>query len=307
MNWVSLVIVAIIATSLNIFIDNYISDFYFKGKGANAQKMFYAIASIVVSIVFLFAGGFDFVSLEFKTLILFFVSGFIASFGSIAYYKALEIDNSTNLSIFIQLTPVLYLIFGWILFGDSLSVQQLIAFLIILSAPFIIVVSTRKRSRDTQIKSILFVLTYVLIKVISNLIFIKENVPEINFISEIAFVYMGKGIGDLIIMYTHPKWRKRFRYVEKASRKKVLYPLLAETVVSVVKNVSYQASLILAPTAAIASASTDSIIPIAVFFMGLVFTIIWPKFGREKLNRKSVLVHLIATILVVIGIVLIQN
>jgi hypothetical protein len=40
--------------------------------------------------------------------------------------------------------------------------------------------------------------------------------------------------------------------------------------------------------------------------MGLLLTLIWPKFGREKLQKKVILVHFIATILVVIGIVLMQ-
>ena len=307
MNWLVLVGVTVITGALTIFIDNYISDFYFKGREANAQKMFYAIANIIVGFIFLFAGGFDFIGVELRALILFFVSGFIASFGSIAYYKALEIDNSTNLSIFIQLAPVLYLIFGWIFFGDILSIQQLIAFLIILAAPIIIVVSARKRSRDTQIKAVLFALIYVFIKVASNLIFVKENISEINFISEMAFVYFGKSIGDFVIMLVYPKWRKRYRYVVKSSHKKVFRSLFAETCVSVVKNVSYQASLVLAPAAAVASAAADSILPIAVFFMGLMLTIVWPKFGREKLNRKIVFVHLIATVLVVVGVILIQK
>jgi hypothetical protein len=55
-----------------------------------------------------------------------------------------------------------------------------------------------------------------------------------------------------------------------------------------------------------ASAASDSVTPVVIFFMGIVLTLIWPKFGREKLNRKNVLVHLVATMLVVIGIVLLQ-
>ena len=63
----------------------------------------------------------------------------------------------------------------------------------------------------------------------------------------------------------------------------------------------------MAPSVALASAASDSTTPIMIFFMGIVLTILWPNFGREKLNRKSVLVHLIATVLVVAGIILIQN
>ena len=306
MSWILLVLIAIIASSFNFFLDNYTSDFYFKGKDANGQKMFYGPIFLVLGVIFLFAGGLDFVSADPKTLILFFVSGLLVSLSTVAYFKALEIDNSTNVSIFVQLKPVLYLILGWAFLGDSLSMQQLLAFLLILSVPFLIILTTKKRSRDTQIKAVFYVVIYVIIRVSSDLIFVKENVPELNFITEMAFVFLGKGVCDLLIMYTHPKWRKRFNYVLKRSNKKVLCPLFSSATIGVVKTFAYQLALLAAPTVAIASATTDSITPIMVFFLGIVFTIIWPKFGREKLNRKVILVHLVATILVALGIVLIQ-
>lgn len=306
MSWILLILIAIIATAFLFFIDNYTSDFYFKGKDANGQKMFSGPAFLVLGIVFLFVGGLDFVNADPKSLVLLFVSGLLVSLSGIAYFKALEIDNSTNVSIFVQLRPVLYLIIGWAFLGDSLSMKQLLAFLLILLVPFLIIATTRKRSRDTQIKAVLYIIIYVLIRVIGDLIFVKEHVSEINFVTEMAFIFLGKGVCDLLIMYTHPKWRKRFNYVLKHSNKRVLFPISSAVTISVVRTFAYQLALITAPTIAIVSAATDSITPIMVFFLGVIFTILWPKFGREKLNRKIILVHLVATILVAIGIVLIQ-
>jgi hypothetical protein len=78
-------------------------------------------------------------------------------------------------------------------------------------------------------------------------------------------------------------------------------------VFGVTKDFTYRAALFMAPSVAVASAASDSSTPIVIFFMGILLTLIWPEFGREKLNRKSIIVHLIATILVVVGIVLIQT
>ena len=55
-----------------------------------------------------------------------------------------------------------------------------------------------------------------------------------------------------------------------------------------------------------ASVASDAVEPIVIFFLGLLLTLIWPKFGREKMDRKTIIVHLVATILVVVGIVLMQ-
>ncbi len=306
MGWLIFVGLATFLDSTRIFIDNYSSDVYFKGRGAVSQKLFYGYAFIVVAFVMAAITGFDFNANYFVNFAFFFVSGLLSAFSGIPYYRALELDDSTNIGIFTQLAPVLYLVFGWLFFGESLSPLQLVAFLIILSAPLIIIGTTRKRSRKIKIKAVLYAFLYVLIAVAGNLLFVKENVAELNFLSEMALVILGKGLGNLIIVYARPKWRRRFHAVLKESRKKVLRPLISNCLVDVAKDLTYRLGLIMAPVVAMASAASDSAEPIVIFFMGIVLTLIWPKFGREKLNKKSVLVHLVATILVVVGIVLMQ-
>ena len=307
MNWLLLVLITVIFDSTRIFIDNYASDYYFKGKHAVSQKLFYGYTFIILSLILMIITGVDFSTP--KPIFLFLLSGIMTSVAGIPYYRALELDDSTNLGIFIQLAPVIYLILGWFFLGETFSITQLIAFTIILAAPLLIVITTRKRSRKVKIKAIFYSFIYVLISVSANILFVKENnlADNLSFFTEMAFVFLGKGIGNLIIIYTHPKWRRRFISVAEKSRGKIFRPLITSCVFSVTKDFTYRAALFLAPSVALASAASDSTLPIVIFFMGIVLTLIWPEFGREKLNRKSVIVHLIATALVVIGIILIQK
>ena len=292
-----------------IFTDNYISDVYYKGRNVAAQKMFSAVAKTIAAILILIVAGFTFDSIEPSVVGFIIFTGMLASLAEIFYYYALGIDDSTNLGIFIQLAPVLYLIFGWFFLGDTFSPTQLIAIVIILLAPILIVLTSRKRSRKIKLRAILLAFLYVLITVISNIIFVQtsDNTHDVQLlIKEIALAVLGTGIMDIAIMLCLPKWRHRYYHVIKKSRGHVRIPLFVSFAVGLVKSFAYRAALIAAPAVAIASAASDSVEPIVIFFMGLVLTLIWPNFGREKLDRKSVLVHLAATILVVIGIVLIQ-
>lgn len=313
MNWLPVVAVSVLCYAGEIFVDNYISDVYFKGKGAVAQKWFFGVAQtifgILLGVITFFTTGIDFASVGFAPILLLILAGFFTSIASIFYYKALEIDDSTNLGIFIQLSPVLYLIFGWFLLGQEFNPMQLIAFAVIIAAPVLIILTTRKKSRKTQARAVVFALLYVLITTLANIVFVKEDAAaaELSFFVEFAFLYFGKGIGNLAVMAASPKLRKRYKYVARASHKKVYRPLFASLSFSVVTNMTYNAALILAPSVAVASAASDSSIPIVTFFMGILLTLVWPKFGREKMDRKTIIVHLIATVLVVTGIVLIQN
>ena len=306
MNWITFVVVTVVLDALRIFIDNYTSDVYFKGNGAVGQKLFYGYIWIIISLIVLAVTGFNIFEAG-TSAFWFLLSGVIGSIASIWYYKALEIEDSTNLGIFIQLSPVLYLILGWFFLGETITVMQFIGLLVILSAPIMIVLNARKRSRKIKLKAVFYAFLYVLVAIIGNLLFVKFNVGDIHFIHEMSLVFLGAGITSVIIVYTKPKWRKRFWAVVKSSKKKVFLPMSVNAVASLVKSTTYRAALVVAPTVSIASAATDSVLPIVIFFMGIVLTLIWPKFGREKLNRKTVLIHLVATVLVLIGIVMVQS
>ena len=308
MTWLIFVAITVIVDSTRIFIDNYVSDVYFKGKGAASQKLFYGLLLIPFSIIMLLITGFNFEIVSLTLAGTLFLAGLINGISGIFYYKALEIDDSTNLGIFIQLAPVLYLILGYFFLGDAFSPLQLAAFTIIIAAPLLIIFSTRKKSRKIRVRAVLFSFLYVLIAVISNIIFIKSNTAtEASSVTTISIVLLGKGLADIIIVCANPKWRHRFGSVLKRSQKKVLRPMCANFIIGTSKEFTYRAALATAPTVAIASAASDSSEPIVIFFMGLLLTLIWPKFGREKLDKRTILVHLIATILVVTGIIILQT
>ena len=306
MNWIALVAAAVVLDALRIFIDNYTSDTYFKGREAVAQKWFYGFVYLAMGAAILLATRFGLGETDWASVGSFVLSGFLASLAGVPYFRALEIEDSTNIGIFIQLAPVLYLVLGWFFLGERFSPMQLIAFAVIMAAPILIIATTKKRSRKIKLQAVFYAFIYVLLVVIANLIFVKKNDLEFGFINEIAWLFIGKALGNFAVMIAVPKWRKRFGHVYRSSKKKVLRPMLVNCLVGLGKDFAYRAALVAAPAVAVASAASDSVEPIVIFFMGLVLTLIWPRFGREKLDKKTVLVHLLATALVVAGIVMIQ-
>lgn len=306
MNWLIFVAITLLADSFRIFLDNYTSDVYFKGRGAMSQKLFHGALQILVALIALPFCGIDFAHTDFLTLLPFFLSGFLISFAGLPYFRALELDDSTNLGIFIQLTPILYLVFNWIFFGETIAPTQLLAFVVIMAAPMLILRFTQKRSRKVKMRAILFAFLNVLIIVISNIIFVRENNAELGLLTEMTMFYFGKGLCSMITISAVPKWRRRFVAVMRQNPRKLPKLLTLNTGMGILADVTYRLALILAPSMALASAASDAVEPIVIFFMGIILTLIRPKFGREKLGRKSILVHLGATVLVVAGVALIQ-
>lgn len=306
MNWILVLAIAVISDALRIFIDNYVSDVYFKERGAVSQKIVSGIATPIIGLVIVVLMGIDFSSVSPETIILLILSGILGSVAGIPYYRALELDDSTNIGIFFQFSPIMYLIIGWIIGDEVFSISKLISCFIILAAPLCIIFAARKRSRKVKIKAAFYAFLAIVFYVLSGEAFIQGNSANLNIFSEIGIVLIVKGLTDLAIIGSRHKWRRRLAKVMKTSRRKVLFPINISIILRVIQEFSYRIGLVIAPTVAIASAASDSIEPFVIFFMGLVLTLIWPKFGREKLQKKVVLVHLVATVLVVVGIILMQ-
>lgn len=307
MTWLAFIGITLIVDAFRIFIDNYVSDVYFKGRNAASQKLFYGYSISIVSLIILAVTGFDFNAFTPTLFFALIVAGIISAISGVFYFRALELDNSTNLGIFIQLAPVMYLILGWLFLGETISLIQFVSFLIIISAPVLIIITTRKRSRNIQIKAAVYSFLYVLIAVISNLIFVKANANDVNFVTTTALLLLSKSLTNIILVYSNPKWNRRYHTVVKQSKGKIYRPMLTNTIVGVSKEFVYRAALVTAPSVALASAVSDSSGPIVIFFLGIILTLIWPKFGREKLERKTILVHIVAILLVVTGVVLLQT
>ena len=332
MIWLIFVVITLLSDSFRIFLDNYVSDTYFNGRGSVSQKIFHGTLQCLVGLGVLCAVSPQLISALWETgseqlgswsqlietpvftIVTFFLSGFFISFAGIPYYKALELDDSTNLGIFIQLAPILYLVLGWLFLGETISFWQIIAFAVILSAPLLILFNTRKRSREVKLKAIMFAFIYVAITVVCNLMFVKENTASLEtpsdvavFAGELAIFFIGKGVSSIIMVMCNKKWRRRFGTVLRRHPRKLPRLLVANTALGIVSDSTYRLAMAAAPTVALASAASDSVEPIVIFFMGLVLTLMNPRFGREQLNRKAIMVHLGATVLVVIGVVLIQT
>ncbi|MBR2709475.1 EamA family transporter [Candidatus Saccharibacteria bacterium] len=307
MIWIYLVIANVLSDTLRIYLDNFITDVYFKGREAIAQRLFHGIGITIFAATMMLIFNQDFAGLPPVTFFILFGAGIISACANIPYYKALECDDSTNLGIFIQLAPILYLVLGWLYLGDTISPHQLLAFCIILSAPLLIVLTSRKRSRGVRLRAMGLAFLYVVIDVIGNLLFVHNVDPAINFAVPLSISMLGVGIGNAAIVLLNRKWRRRFFTVASKTKGKIYPPLTFDLILSITKTVTYRGALYFAPAVALASVASDATEPIVIFFVGIVLTLIWPKFGRENLTKKTVAVHLLATILVVIGIVLMQT
>lgn len=303
MLWLFLCLYAATAWSFGAFIDNYLTDVIFKNKTPQAMKLvnglFYLLAALGF---FLFANIENATPLQICFLLL---SGALSSLASIPYYLGLKYEEATGAAIFYQIMPVLYLIADWAIFGQNISGQQILGFLVILAAPATIIFSRKRpKSRRTEVAAALLFLLYVSVSVASGLL--STHFGEgLSFPTMFFWYLIGRGVCDVILMAINKPWQQRFKYIWRRKRKRFLLAVLTNQLISTSAELTSRIAMILG-VAALVSVICNAAELIITFVLGIVLSLIWPRFGREKIHRHIVIAHLLATVLAVVGIIILQ-
>lgn len=299
--WLLLAILSGAVMATTVFFDNYIVDVVFKGKSPLSQKVVYAILEVIAAIIII--AFFEIDPLEPKQFIFIILSGACYALALIPYYQALKYDNAMVSEIFTQAQPIFVLILGLVFLKDTLSLEQFAAFFLILGAGFITIFGKKKREKKTSIKAATWIFVAITIWAFSDL-FIAMSGEEASYITMVFYLLVGRGIIDVLFMIFRKREREYCFKMLKKSGVKSWGTIIADFVIEMGADAAYCSTLLFAPIA-LASVANTSAELISVFIFGLIFTAIWPKFGREKNTKRNVLVHLIATVILVIGIVLI--
>ncbi len=299
--WILLACIASLFTALTVFLDNYAVDVLFKNKSPFAQKIVYLFLHPIVIIII--AVFFSLEKVGLTTALLFVAVGALYSLALIPYYLALTKEDSTATEIFSQTEPIFCLLLGIWLLGEGLSTLQLISFILIILASFVTVAFRNKRTKKFGMRAILLTSLAAIIWAMSDLCFVAAG-DNHDYATTLMYILIGRAIVDFIIVTFFLKKERKYCFkMMKSGKLKFWWVLMTDYVLEISSDLIYRFALLLAPMAIVSATGTATEV-VFTFLLGLLLTLVWPKFGREKLQKRTILTHLIAIILLVIGIVI---
>lgn len=309
--WLFLALLGAFLASMSGFFDNYITDHFYRGRTPQAQKVlvgpFYLLLVGAGAILGCWLAPMTKVS--WPTIGLIVLSGILSSLASIPYFLALSAEEATSAMLFMQLSPIFYLVLGALFLGEQISGTHLVAFLFLLMVPVVIILMTKKRSQKTTMRAAVGFLGFIAIYSVSHLLFVvakRAGGEELSILWAMIFYFLGKGLADTTLSLTIKKWRVRTKNVLRASKNRVLIPLLLGNSIWVGADYCVRSALVMGQMGLVAAVYDTSAL-IMTFILGVILTLIWPKFGRENLSWRKIVAHLVATVLAIIGILLIEQ
>lgn len=299
---------AVILTILASFfwgVTNHIDKFMITGieESKNSIKILLVfstfIAGIVLTPIWLIISHFT-ISISFISLISVIVASLFYTIATVFYFKAIEKNDASIVVVMFQLIPVFSYILALILFKENLTIRQIIGSIIIILSAVIISFDFNEKNNRKKFKALLLMtlssLCYSLYFILFDIGIRNSSYYSCAFWYQIGFLIIG------IILLCIKSFRLPFVNAIKKNGRKYLVLNTTNEVINLIANLLVNYANLIIPIALVNV--LNGFQGAFAFILGIVGTLLLPKYIKEDLSKKVVIQKIVCIILGIIGLVI---
>lgn len=292
MTWFSLAIIAYLLNAIAVTIDKFL----LSKKITNPAIYAVFISTLSLLALVLMPFGFHFYA-PIQIIIALF-AGLIFTFALLFMFKALSQGEASRITPFMGgLQPIFVFILALLFLDEKLSLQQIMAFVVIILGTVIISwqKSSKKNKKTAYIFAVISTLLFALSYTINKYAFINQD-----FISGFVWTRIGAGLGALLLLIPAKNRSDTINELKKPKKQAsglFLIGQLAGALSFILINYTIAISSSVALVNALQGLQY-------VFLLVIVFTLSWkfPKILEEKTTSSIIARKIIATALIILGL-----
>ncbi len=294
MTWFILALSAPILWGATNVLDSALRRHYIKNDWALTWLT--AAARLPFALIFLLLGGWAFP--DWPTILWMGIGGALWTIPFLFYYKALETEDPSRVSLFVQLVPAFTLLNAYLILQEKLNYSQGVAFGLLILAGVLASIKTIGGKWRWSGAFALLALACLLWS-LSDVFFKKFEPLFINFYSAFAIYFLGSFLVAGLLAF-HPKQLKR------TARHFIHMPRRAWAIFWADEIAGVSGSILFAYALTLGKASLTSVMmgvqPLAAFLIGLGLAPLMKDITREDVTKKALLLKLASFILVAAGL-----
>jgi drug/metabolite transporter (DMT)-like permease len=302
MNMIFLPIIAALCYALSGFIDNYLVDAHVKKLHAKCMSPIYMALEIIACAAILIITRGSVLEVSAGGIAIFFGAAAFNSLASLPYYAALKRGETTEVSLLSQAAPIIALVLGVALLGESIGAEQLAAFFLIIGSAVFLVLGSGSKHIKLKMISGGYVLLACLFWVLSDIVFVLQA-RESAFITSFFWLLLGGLAANAVQFAIMKSWRRDFKTFISRNRAKKVAIITVNELVWGVGEVAWRFGVVMLPVAIVSVTGNVSQL-IITFVLGILLSSFFPRFGREKLTKKIVVNHALATVTIGVALVI---
>lgn len=215
------------------------------------------------------------------------------------YLLALKNEEASVTIVFYQLVPVLGLVFGYFLLGESITTMQFFAMMIIIFGTSIIAFEIDTDNNFTVRWMTAIYMTAACACWAGQSVILKYVALEEDVWRSLFWKYLVMTIIGLIILVTIHSYRKHFFTALRTNSAAILSLNFGNEFIYLTGAIIAAFAAMMAPVALVLLG--NSFQPIFVLAIGIVLTLFFPHLGRERIEARNLWQKLFAIIVTGIG------
>jgi drug/metabolite transporter (DMT)-like permease len=288
--------------AISTHIDKYLVEKYFRHSSVAVLLVFTSLIGIVM-LPFIWWYQPHVLDFSAVSIAVIMASG-ILSIGSMLFYlQALQTEEASAVAPWFQASPLFGYFLAYLFLGETLSRPQIAGCLIIIAGAVLVSLDPSFRFVKIKTRLILLMLVCTFVLALSSVIF-KFFAVQDEFWSTAFWAYAGEaifGAGLLAI----PAYFRQFRALLRTNTGAVLGVNASNELINLGGSLGVRYALLLAPLAIVqAIGSTTTLL---VFLFGIVLPLLFPAFGREDMSPRNLLQKGASAVLIMIGVILINQ
>ncbi|MAZ56621.1 hypothetical protein CL653_02425 [bacterium] len=278
MTWIYFALVAPIFWSISNFVDKYTLEKYFNN--VYDFLFFSTLTSWIFVPILILIFGIPEISIYSVPPIIFGIV-LIGSYGF--YGKALALGETSRIVLMFKLIPVLTLILGYILLHQTLTLNEFIAFVLVLIGAFFVSLE-RIDGKLRLFKGVRWILIDIIIWSIL-FVCIDWSLTTISFESYIVWETLGTALAGPL-MFLIPNIRRQIIYDLQIFSWPKFNWMAVNNVFDLLGQMSVKKALALAPSAGLVTVAIQ-IQSLYIIILGVILTILFPTYIKEDISRKN--------------------
>ena len=225
----------------------------------------------------------------------------VYTFGTLPYLKAMEIEEVTRINILWNTIPIFNLIIAWFWIGEKISTHEGFAMIFLISGA--ILASLKSGKQSFKLSKAFWLMMVACILYAGYAVIVRFLSKELPFYSIFFWTTLFNAMLVLICLF-YRQVRRDLIVTVRSNSKKFFLLFLVMVVISTLGTLLNQWALSLKSGALVYSFEGFQVL--FVFCLALLAAKIFPGFIAESLDKKNLMIKLLAFLVIITGLILLM-
>ena len=288
--------------AISVHLDKYLVDRFFKDSDVAVLLLFTALVGVLIlPFIWYFEPGLLRPGPGGVALIV--LSGIFYMTAMLFYLRALQSEEASVVAPFFQASPLFGYVLAYLVLGETLTGRQMVGgAMIIVGAAFVSIRLGQPLSAfKTRLAALMLTCGFIL--ALASLIF-KAFAIKDEFWITTFWMFVGEAIFGITLL-TIPSYRRQFMRLLRANTGALISINASNELINLGGGLGNRYAFVLAPLSLVqAIGSTTTLF---VFAFGVVLSLFFPQYSRERLSGRELVQKGIAAVLVAVGVALVTR